>query len=81
VVQEPLDNGLVYIADLAVVSLKRLAELNDYADVITNRSRRIALFIEKSNVGIDIWRQRPQGSALGDFGWNMFGNHPLTVAT
>jgi hypothetical protein len=29
----------------------------------------------ESNVGIDIWRQRPEGTALNDFGWNMFGIH------
>ena len=61
--------------------MERPAEPKDHADMITNRSRRIALFIEKSNVGIDIWRQRPDGHALNNFKWNMFGVHSLTVAT
>ena len=47
--------------------------LSCVVEVMLNRSPRIALFIEKSNVGIDIWRQRP---ALDDFEWNMIGIHP-----
>ena len=35
----------------------------------------------EGHVGFDVPRQRPNGRALDDFGWNMFGIHPLTVAT
>jgi hypothetical protein len=79
-VQEPFCDGFVQIADFAARALERLAEHNDHSDLLMNRTWRKALFVNKSNVRLDIWRQRPDGRVLDDLGWNMFGIHPLTVA-
>jgi hypothetical protein len=71
-VQEPLCNGLVQIADFAARALKPLAEHNDYSDLLINRRWGKALFVNKRDVGLDIWRQRSYGRSLNDFGWNGF---------
>jgi integrase len=46
-----------------------------------HRPWRKAQFGNKSNVGLDIRRQRPNGRALDDFGWNEFGIHPRRNAS